>query len=66
MLHEILKAYLVEVEEAVLSYQEAYVERYLPNFSHHKYLPNKVVAFGKPTVKMVIQEVVAQFQNFSL
>jgi hypothetical protein len=125
MLHEILKAYLSEVEEAVLSCQEVYVERYLeeiltpervnlrirlrfsqgylleineavivtgnelssldyryhcqdeqnnlvfrydstphfpdlPSFPHHKHLPNEVVACRKPTVKMALQEVVAQ------
>jgi histidinol phosphatase-like enzyme len=49
MLHEILKAY-----DSTPHFSD------LPSFPHHKHLPDEVVACRKPTVKMVLQEVVAQ------
>lgn len=58
MLHEVLAAYLDRVEHTILQCRYDSTPHFpdLPNFPHHKHLPNDVITSDQPDIEQVVQE----------
>jgi hypothetical protein len=60
VLLKLLSDYLNQVEQAIVQYQNVYLERYqeeiLTAFPHRKHLPNDVISCQKPKIAQVLKE----------